>query len=275
MTLKKSELVANTPQENLQLYMEEKETLREKFSSFVSGVKYTFILTLMLWWIPVIGQAVAGYIGGRRAGTAYRGFLAAMVPVFAFLGLSKLYTGYWLPAHGPLSFLLGGVYAAVSSYIPFIVPYANFATLYLGEVAASIAEVGALRVGQYSIVIVFAFIGGLMAEQTRREIRAVLRHIQTTSQTPPLSLIKKGVSVEQVVWTRYGGGGHTPMKLEDLTPVGARAVPDARGPKAAGGSRSRTASGKTSGRKNRGRASSRGGRKNPASSSASVGSVSD
>ncbi|HPP45635.1 MAG TPA: hypothetical protein PK446_07570, partial [Methanomassiliicoccaceae archaeon] len=36
--------------------------------SFWSAMKYTFALSLLLWWLPVFGQMVAGYVGGRRAG---------------------------------------------------------------------------------------------------------------------------------------------------------------------------------------------------------------
>ena len=41
--------------------------------SFWSAVKYTFTLSLLLWWLPIFGQMIAGYVGGRRAGVALEG----------------------------------------------------------------------------------------------------------------------------------------------------------------------------------------------------------
>lgn len=44
----------------------------------------SFVLTLVLGWVPVVGSfigpVVGGYMGGRRAGTVYRAVLAAILP---------------------------------------------------------------------------------------------------------------------------------------------------------------------------------------------------
>ena len=47
--------------------------------SFWSAVKYSFILTVLLWWLPVFGQMVAGFVSGRRAGKPWKGVLAALL----------------------------------------------------------------------------------------------------------------------------------------------------------------------------------------------------
>ena len=41
-----------------------------------SGTFLTTILLFVLGWIPMIGQMVAGFVGGRRAGSPMRGFVA-------------------------------------------------------------------------------------------------------------------------------------------------------------------------------------------------------
>ena len=33
----------------------------------------TLILAALLWWFPVLGPMVAGYVGGRKSGTTMRG----------------------------------------------------------------------------------------------------------------------------------------------------------------------------------------------------------
>src|SRR3989304_431970 len=56
--------------------------------SFLSAVKYVTILSILLWWLPTFGQMIAGYVGGRRAGSPWRGVAAALVPVLLiFVGL--------------------------------------------------------------------------------------------------------------------------------------------------------------------------------------------
>jgi len=52
--------------------------------NFWSAVKYTFGLSLLLWWLPVFGQMIAGYVGGRRAGAPWKGMIAALLPVAFF-----------------------------------------------------------------------------------------------------------------------------------------------------------------------------------------------
>src|SRR3989337_919678 len=49
--------------------------------SFWSAVKYVTLLSILLWWLPTFGQMIAGYVGGRRAGSPWRGVAAALVPV--------------------------------------------------------------------------------------------------------------------------------------------------------------------------------------------------
>lgn len=37
-------------------------------------------LAILIGWIPVVGPAVAGYVGGRKAGSPGRGFIAGLIP---------------------------------------------------------------------------------------------------------------------------------------------------------------------------------------------------
>src|SRR2546426_8292739 len=55
--------------------------------SMWSAMKYVLALSLLLWWLPTIGQMIAGYIGGRRAGGPWRGGFSpgAPPPVLLFL----------------------------------------------------------------------------------------------------------------------------------------------------------------------------------------------
>ena len=99
--------------------------------SVVGGMIWMFVISLLLFWLPVVGPLIAGVVGGRAAG----GVGGAMMAVF-------------LPG-----LLIGGclfVVAAALSGIPIIGVVAG-----LGGFALSVAHIGPLLMG--------AVIGGLMA----------------------------------------------------------------------------------------------------------------
>ena len=37
-------------------------------------------LAILIGWIPIVGPAIAGYVGGRKAGSPGRGFVAGLIP---------------------------------------------------------------------------------------------------------------------------------------------------------------------------------------------------
>jgi len=66
-------------------------------------------LTLLLFWLPVIGPFIAGLVGGIKAGSVKRALLAVFVPgvmigVMVAVGVSYLADVYWGVLAG-----LGGV----------------------------------------------------------------------------------------------------------------------------------------------------------------------
>ncbi len=91
----------------------------------------SFLLTLFLWWIPVvgpfIGPCVGGYIGGRRAGTPGRAFLASLLPAVL---LSVLILGVGVIASGLTQApVLGAVAAAVAAMTGFALVIHNAALM--------------------------------------------------------------------------------------------------------------------------------------------------
>jgi len=103
--------------------------------SLVSAMNWMGGLSLVLFWIPVIGPFIAGLVGGRKAGTIGRAVIAVFLPavltgVMAFAGVTYLTDTFW------------GVLAG------------------LGGVLLSLLQVGPLFVG--------AVVGGLAAEAGHR-----------------------------------------------------------------------------------------------------------
>ena len=99
--------------------------------SIFSAMLWMFFLSLLLFWLPVVGPLIAGYVGGKKAG----GVGAAIVAVF----LPGIILGFCL-------FVL----TTVLSAMPLVGIFAGF-----GALAFSLAHVGPLLIG--------AIIGGAMA----------------------------------------------------------------------------------------------------------------
>ncbi len=56
-----------------------------------------FLLSLALFWLPVIGPLAAGFVGGRKSGTLGNAIVAVFLPAVifgvAFFFLATLFTG--------------------------------------------------------------------------------------------------------------------------------------------------------------------------------------
>src|SRR5437667_124878 len=71
--------------------------------SFWSSSRIILILSFLLWWIPPAGPMIAGYVGGRRAGSPIKAVIAALMPVFAIYIANITYAHNFAshPSHRP------------------------------------------------------------------------------------------------------------------------------------------------------------------------------
>ncbi len=145
--------------------------------SFWSAVKYTFILSLFLWWLPIFGQMIAGYVGGRRAGSPNKAMLAALIPVlaiFAFMGLVN--AGVIPTTIGGYDLANGGFLDYIAANMPMLAPFLTFTMDYMGSFFGAIQTTTSLALDSYVLTIAFAYVGGIMADQARRELQYVSEH---------------------------------------------------------------------------------------------------
>jgi hypothetical protein len=89
----------------------------ERPGSVMAAIAWMFILSILLFWLPIIGPLIAGFVGGRKAGSLSNAILAVFLPGIilgvAFFFLASLMTG--LPLIG---FLAGaGGLALASAHI--------------------------------------------------------------------------------------------------------------------------------------------------------------
>ncbi|MEW5937094.1 MAG: hypothetical protein AB1665_04655 [Candidatus Thermoplasmatota archaeon] len=165
--------------------------------SFWDGVWYTFILSLLLWWLAPFGQMIAGYVGGRRTGSPIKGLVAAMIPM-GFLALLALVfedgafglAAWW-------SDVFRGWLASLSTAAPMFLTYIEFSTEYM-RTMGEMMGLGSTIPITLLLTIVFGYVGGAMAMQARREIEgwgdgtmhkrhAYQRYACQEPATPPLA----------------------------------------------------------------------------------------
>jgi hypothetical protein len=97
--------------------------------SLVSAMIWMFILSILLFWLPVVGPLIAGFVGGRKAGSLGNAVLAAILPgiivsVVLFF-LASLLTG--IP-----------VFGAIAGAGGLVLAFAHIGPLLLGAIVGAV-----------------------------------------------------------------------------------------------------------------------------------------
>lgn len=70
--------------------------------SVASAALWMFLLSILLFWLPIVGPLIAGFVGGRKAGSLGNAILAVFLPAIVFgialFFLATLLTGFPLLA---------------------------------------------------------------------------------------------------------------------------------------------------------------------------------
>lgn len=92
--------------------------MADEQGSLMAGMFWMLVLSLLLVWLPGVGPLLAGIVGGKLAGSAWRGILAALLPgvimAVALLFGGTLLTG--IPVVG--AFFAGGTLIVYLLCIP-------------------------------------------------------------------------------------------------------------------------------------------------------------
>jgi hypothetical protein len=97
----------------------------------IGGAVWMFVISVLLFWLPVVGPLIAGVVGGKKAGGVGPGIVAALLPAIVTGGV-LFFAGTLLTGLPIVGFLAGA-----------------------GGFVLVVAHVGPLLVG--------AIIGGLLA----------------------------------------------------------------------------------------------------------------
>ena len=168
------------------------DAVKEKrLYGFWSGFWYVSILSMLLFWIPPFGQMIAGYVGGRKAGTPRKGFAAALMPMSVlFLLFVLLRLGFMEDEIGWLFGLplAGTSYLAVN--VPVVGPLVEFMIQYIQAFVNSIG-LSSFFIAPYVLTVIFGYVGGILSLQHQREMGA--------EGSPPLTpIVPMAQPIQQV-----------------------------------------------------------------------------
>ncbi len=129
-----------------------------------SATLLTFFLLFLTGWIPVIGQIIAGFVGGRKAGSPYRALLATGIATFAFVVMLTI-----------ASMIIWAVNP------DFNVDSAKDSSLFASicvDYAQKLFGCNDLTVnyGEYLMTVAFGLVGGVLADQARKEMRILIQN---------------------------------------------------------------------------------------------------
>lgn len=180
-----------------------------------SGLSMVVVLALALSWIPYVGPIVAGFVGGRRAGSIVRGFVVGvfgslLVFGIAFLlnlGLMKLFEPQYQSFMDTLEAISPSIVVGLESISSYLSD--NFVTV-ASDISVSI------QTQTYASILGFAMIGGVFADQARKELRIIVSQSMDVNRPRPARSTTAFVAGRDMGFQNY----------DDLSRVGVKVVSD-------------------------------------------------
>jgi hypothetical protein len=123
----------------------------------LKGMLYAVIIYALLWWIPVFGPMISGYVAGRKSGSPVKGLFAVLIPasiliIFIYI-LSTYHLVYTLHAEYLKNVFLF-IYVPLNALSNYISNFNSF----LHYIPPSLL-----------ILAIFAYIGGIMSLHVQNE----------------------------------------------------------------------------------------------------------
>lgn len=144
----------------------------DRIFNMKSSFLLTFLALFVIGWIPTIGQAVAGYVGGRRAGSPLRAFITSVCATVLMIVVLFTISITIDAACALTSTTLEKQIEEFSASYPLIGSLAHGAYDYLCALFGT-GSITSVNVVMYLATIPFAILGGVMSDQLKREMRFV------------------------------------------------------------------------------------------------------
>ncbi len=185
-----------------------------------SGTLLTIILLFVVGWIPMVGQMVAGFVGGRRAGSPFRGFIAAFVGTMSVLLVLFVIVESIRGINSALINDPEGEIAVIAASSPFLQQMLSLFLDYSRELFGS-ADFS-INYATYMITIPFGIIGGIFADQAQKETRIIVTRTgkATARRVRSIEAYKEGKQLGFESFEQY-----SKMSVNTMAPV-SRPVKD-------------------------------------------------
>ncbi len=179
-----------------------------------SGTLLTIVLLFALGWIPMIGHMVAGFVGGRRAGSPARGLIAAFFGTMTVLLVLFLIVESIRGINSALINDPEGEIAAIAASSPLLQQMLTLFLEYSRELFGS-ADFS-IDYGTYLITIPFGIIGGIFADQAQKETRIIVTRTgkATARRVRSIEAFKEGKHLGFESFEQY-----SKMSVNTMAPV--------------------------------------------------------
>ncbi|MDR0791119.1 MAG: hypothetical protein LBE47_01100, partial [Methanomassiliicoccaceae archaeon] len=138
------------------------------FGNIFSAMRWTIMISMLLWWFPFVCQAAAGYVGGRKAGSPARGMVAALLSALILIGaimlISNLGGGFDFLNTEPSEAI-----AALGMDFPLLGTVLGGMLYFMQGALGTVTGTTSMQVNIYIITVVFGMIGGITAELRAKE----------------------------------------------------------------------------------------------------------
>lgn len=96
--------------------------MTDRSGSIGSAIVWMFVLSILLFWLPIAGPLIAGFVGGRKAGGVGNAVLAVLLPGIV-LGIILFFIASVLMGLPLLGFLAGagGFVLASAHFFPLMI----------------------------------------------------------------------------------------------------------------------------------------------------------
>lgn len=151
----------------------------------IRGMTWTVILSMLLFWLPIVGPATAGYVGGRKAGGPLRAVIAVMIPAMVMFVI-------FMAVSESVDMVPAGTVSGVDLNLDGMADLPAQAVPLLGGLEQSMGAWVASPPDVLFIMVAFAIVGGALSTLRRREEETVIEKVGI-----PLGELKERVLREE------------------------------------------------------------------------------
>ncbi|MEM0158261.1 MAG: hypothetical protein QW812_01960 [Thermoplasmataceae archaeon] len=134
--------------------------------SQTKGMIYTIIFALLLWWIPIAGPSIAGYLGGRKSGNIHSALTSSLVATSVIIIITLMIAPFKSGAIGTASqyFSTGVLQFSQSSLIAYSGILTDLYTAY-----GIVKTISIIIPGSILLLNIFSFAGGYVSDFKTQE----------------------------------------------------------------------------------------------------------